>query len=174
MNATAHYVIAHVYPVAAALMPPKMDDPRAWRQITAIGLQESEFAARRQIVRTRDGRLVDGPARSFWQGEITGGLILVLSHEATRAAAADVCRVLGYAPTPEVVYAAIEHHDVLAACLARLLLWTDPRPLPRADQAADGWLQYLACWRPGAPHPQTWAAYYAAAWAADWPGTVRA
>ena len=171
---TADYVARYVYPVAAALLPPKMDDPRAWRMLTAIGLQESKFRARRQIVRTRDGRLVDGPARSFWQGEITGGMILVLSHADTREAAADVCGALGYAPTPSVVYAAIEHNDVLAACLARLLLWTDPRPLPGPSQPTDGWLQYLACWRPGAPHAETWSGHFATAWSEDVPGTVRA
>lgn len=46
-------------------------------------------------------------------------------------------------------------------------------PAQSAGQAIDGWTQYLATWRPGKPHPQTWTEHFTAAWATDWPGTVR-
>ena len=166
MNATADYVIRYVYPAAAALLPEPMDRVEAWRMLTAIGLQESRFTHRAQV---------RGPARGFWQFERAGGVAGVLEHVSTRRAAEGACAVLGYPATAAAVYTAIEDNDVLAACFARLLLWTSPRSLPRdAGQGVDGWTQYLATWRPGKPHPQTWAGYYAAAWATDWPGTVRA
>lgn len=159
------YVRTHVYPVAFSLLPPQMDSPAARAMLTAIGLQESRFLHRRQMAQ--------GPARGWWQFEM-GGVEGVLSHHASRPSAEAVCRVLGYDPADERgIHLALEHNDVLAACFARLLLWTDPRLLPSADRPVDGWTQYLATWRPGKPHASTWAGHFAAAWAADLSGTVR-
>lgn len=153
MNPTARYVIEAVYPAAALLLPPAMNTPAAWRMLTAIGLQESRFRHRAQV---------GGPARGFWQFEQGGGVAGVLRHEASRDAARDVLARLCYTdPTPQKIHAAIEHNDVLAACFARLLLWTDARALPTT--ATDGWTQYLATWRPGRPHPQTWGMFFEAA-----------
>jgi len=39
---------------------------------------------------------------------------------------------------------------VLAAGLARLLLWTDRPPLPALQDVEGGWQLYLRTWRPGA------------------------
>jgi len=44
---------------------------------------------------------------------------------------------------------------------ARLLLWTLPSALPTT--ADEGWTQYLDAWRPGKPHPATWAGHWATA-----------
>lgn len=167
MNATARYVATHVYPVMSALLPVAMTSPQAFAMLTAIGLQESRFMVRRQYG--------PGPARGFWQFEM-GGVEGVLEHSASRGAAVNVCAVLGYNPgDTRGVHLALEHNDVLAACFARLLLWTDPRMVPQdASKSTDGWIQYLACWRPGRPHPETWAGHFTAAWGLDWPGTVRA
>lgn len=155
---TLRYVVEHVYPVAVALLPVEMWEREAFAMLTAIGLQESGFRARRQYG--------DGPARGFWQFEAMGGVAGVLEHPSTRQHAASLLDVLGYPERdPKRIHAAIEHHDVLACCFARLLLWTDPRALPAPEKPNDGWLQYLATWRPGKPHPQTWAACYARGWA---------
>jgi len=54
---------------------------------------------------------------------------------------------------------------VLAAGVARLLLWTDPKALPAIGDADAGWSLYLRTWRPGKPHPKTWPALYAQAMA---------
>jgi hypothetical protein len=87
-----------------------------------------------------------------------------------------VCQVLGYDSADDRgIHLAIEHNDILAACFARLLLWTDPRLLPQGpERAVDGWAQYLATWRPGKPHAATWGGHFSTAWASDLPGTVRA
>ena len=48
---------------------------------------------------------------------------------------------------------------MLAAGIARLLLWTDPKPLPKRFEPraeAQAWSYYERVWRPGKPHPETW------------------
>lgn len=158
---TLRYVVEHVYPVAVALLPLEMWDREAFAMLTAIGLQESGFRARRQYG--------DGPARGFWQFEADGGVAGVLEHRATRDHVDRVLDILGYPAErdPKRVHAALEHHDVLACVFARLLLWTDPRALPGPEKPGDAWLQYLATWRPGKPHPQTWNGYYARSWTGE-------
>ena len=144
-------IIHNAYLPALAIIGVK-DSPQAQVQTLAMGLQESRFEHRVQI---------NGPARGFWQFE-TAGVTGVLRHEASRDAAREVLARLAYADTsPQKIHAALEHNDVLAACFARLLLWTDARPLPTT--ATDGWAQYLATWRPGKPHPNTWALFFEAA-----------
>ena len=156
MNATGLYVVAHVYPIVGALLP-QMASREAFALLTAIALQESKFRARRQYG--------NGPARGFWQFEL-GGVEGVLEHPATRDTARGVLEVLGYPADERAIHLAIEHSDILAACFARLLLWTDPRALPGPGRGPDGWLQYLACWRPGKPHAATWAQNFADGWKA--------
>lgn len=122
--------------------------------LLAIGLQESRFEHRRQI---------GGPARSFWQLELNGGVRGVLTHSSSREAAKAVCRIRGVPASASAVYAAIEHDDVLAAAFARLLLWTDPQPLPAVGEVAKAWDLYLRTWNPGKPHRETWDGFYAMA-----------
>lgn len=137
------YVIAPTF----ALLGPRYAGPSAEVMLHAIALQESALEHRRQV---------RGPARGWWQFEQGGGVAGVLSHPASRDKAREVCAVLGYTPAAAAVHAAIEHNDLLACAFARLLLYTDPRPLPR--DAEDGWDYYLRNWRPGKPHPSRWGA----------------
>ncbi len=140
---------------AFALLPERMANLEAEVMLLAIGLQESRFLHRRQI---------KGPARSFWQAEQGGGMVHgVLLHPLTRQPAFAVCDARGVPPVDANVYKAIEHDDVLAAALARLLLWTDPARLPSVGEAAKSWELYLRTWRPGKPHRHTWDALYAQA-----------
>lgn len=122
--------------------------------LLAIAGQESAWKYRRQI---------GGPAHGFWQFEKGGGVAGVLSHPSSRDKIKLVCAELGVECTTEAVYQAIVDNDVLAACMARLLLWTDPAPLPALGDALGGWGMYIRNWRPGAPHPETWSARYATA-----------
>jgi hypothetical protein len=140
---------------ALLLLPAKMTSPQAELMLLAIGLQESRFVHRRQI---------KGPARSFWQAEQGGGMVHgVLRHPLTRDHAVKVCDARGVKPVDELVYAAIEHDDVLAAALARLLLWSDPGKLPAIGAEQCAWDLYLRTWRPGKPHRGTWGDLYAKA-----------
>lgn len=149
---------AHVLPAALSLLPPEMDTPEARAMLLAIGLQESRFEHRRQA---------GGPARGFWQFERGGGVLGVVTHPSTKAhmdTATCALRYDGMIHCPEDLYDAIEHNDVLACVCARLLLWSLPARLPRREEHAMGFAQYLQAWRPGRPHPSTWAGYYAQAW----------
>ena len=148
---------------ALAILPPMMTSRRAKAMLLAIGMQESRLVHRRQI---------NGPARGLWQFE-RGGVAGVLRHPATQAHAATVCWRFGNAGTTAAVYHQLEHDDVLAACFARLLLWTLPGVLPVRGQAEEGWRQYIAAWRPGKPHRERWDANFERAWDAVL-GTVRA
>lgn len=147
---------------ALALLPAKMDTTAARIMLLAIGLQESRFLHRRQLV--GDPPRPFGPAKSFWQAEKDGGMVHgIRAHAATRAHADALCQVRGVPANDAAVWNAIEHDDVLAAALARLLLWSDPYRLPVAGDLEGAWALYVRTWRPGKPHPQSWSACYAEA-----------
>ena len=137
---------------AFALLPAHMDNPQARVMLLAIGLQESRFEYRRQIG--------DGPAKGFWQFERGGGVKGCISHPASAPHLRRLCGVRGVDFTPQAVWNAIEADDVLAAGLARLLLWTDPKPLPALGDADGAWNLYMRTWRPGKPHLITWSWVY--------------
>lgn len=147
---------AQILPAAFELLPAKMDTPEARVLLIAIGLQESRFMERRQTK-------ADRPALSFWQFEPghLSAFASVFRHAATRDLATHVCTQLRYeARDVEQVRRASEHNDVLAAAIARLVLWTLPDKLPALDDREVAWAQYLEAWRPGAPRPQTWPAMH--------------
>lgn len=129
-------------------------DDRALVMLMAIAGQESAWAHRKQI---------GGPARSYWQFEKGGGVVGVLSHPATKDAIEAVCKALDIPCDTATVYEAMAWNDTLGACMARLLLYSDPRPLPAPGEQDAAWEYYLRSWRPGMPHPQSWAARYAVA-----------
>ena len=142
---------------ALRLLPPKMDTPAARAMVLAICLQESRMKYRRQL---------GGPARGYAQFELGGGVRGVLTHPASQAHIKYVLTALDYDPMsdPAACYQAIEHNDILAAAFARLLLWTLPTPLPMRGDAQGGWDTYIAAWRPGKPHRDTFDAFYDQAW----------
>lgn len=132
-------------------------DRRAEVMLLAIAGQESGFKHRRQV---------RGPARGVYQFEPYGGVAGVLTHDASAAHAEAVCRALLVSPGIATVTVALEQNDVLATAFARLLLWTDAKPLPGIGDEAGALGMYLRCWRPGRPHPEAWPAWWAAANAA--------
>jgi hypothetical protein len=140
---------------ALKILPAGMDSPEARLMMFAIGLQESRFQHRRQI---------GGPARGFWQFEQGGGVAGVLRHPASKAHALAVCKLRNVDADAATVYRALEHDDVLAACFARLLLWTDPAPLPALHDVWGSWDYYLRTWRPGKPHKHTWPSMHESAY----------
>jgi hypothetical protein len=142
---------------ALALLPPHMDSAQARVMLLACGLQESRFLYRRQ--------LGDGPARGFWQFEngnkaSRGGVWGVYLHRASSEHLRMLCRARDVSFDPRPIWAQLEHDDVLAAGVARLLLWTHAKALPAIGDASAGWAYYLGLWRPGKPHPETWDALY--------------
>lgn len=147
----------HVIPAAFSLLPPEMASRPSLAMLLAIGLQESRCLHRTQI---------GGPALGFWQFEQGGGTKGVLTHPQTQAPSRQVLRALRYGDLsdPEEVHPLLAHNDILAAAFARLLLWTLPGPLPRPEEFDAAWGQYIAAWRPGEPHRQTWDSLYDEAW----------
>ena len=149
---------------ALALLPARMSSPEAEVMLLAIGLQESRFQHRRQLVGSPPRPT--GPAKSLWQAEQGGGMVagLLRYHDdRVRDLAVGLCAVRGVDPSPREVWDAIEHDDVLAAGLARLLLFTDPGRLPKLGDVDGAWQLYLRTWRPGKAKPETWPALYAQA-----------
>lgn len=131
------------------------DSPQARVMMLAIGLQESQFKYRRQMN--------EGPAKSFWQFERGGGVKGVLNHPASAKKAVALCSARGVAADSLAVWNKMEFDDVLGAGFARLLLLTDPRPLPALGDTQGAWAYYVNNWRPGKPHIGTWPINHAAA-----------
>lgn len=148
-------ILTTIIEPALLLLPPRMTSDKAIAMMLAIGMQESELRYRKQI---------GGPARGLWQFERDGGVAGVLRHTLTRDHALSCCHALGNAGTIAAVYHQLEHDDVLAACFARLLLWTIPQGLPGRDEPEEGWAQYIKAWRPGKPHRRTWDKNFKDAW----------
>ncbi len=147
--------------IIPALARLNMDSIEARRFMLAIALQESGLKHRRQV--SADGS-ENGPASSFWQFEKNGGCKGVLTHRTTAPIMRQVCDDFNVEPTALTLWEAMRYQDIVAACAARLLIFTLPTSLPKT--AADGWAQYLDAWRPGKPHPATWAGHWATATAA--------
>lgn len=127
-------------------------DDRARVLVLAIAGQESAWQYRLQV---------GGPARSFWQFEEGGGVAGLFSVCPTKLKV--VCYELAIPFNQADVFEAMAWNDVLAAAMARLLLWTDPAPLPDVGDVQAGWNYYEKLWRPGAPHPEIWPARYGTA-----------
>lgn len=142
---------------ALEILPRAMDSAPARVELLAIGQQESGFADRVQ----KGG----GPARGFWQCEqgtpqTRGGIWGVYLHSASRYWLSVLCGVRGIAFTPGAIYQAVATDDVLAAGVARLLLFTDPKALPAVTDTAGAWALYQRVWRPGKPRPDTWPQFH--------------
>lgn len=135
---------------ALALLPASMDSRQARLELLNIGLQESRFLYRRQV---------NGPARGFWQFEQGGGCRGVVAHPAARAPMRAVCKARGVEFGVGSIYSNLDIDDVLAAGAARVLLFTDPAPLPDYDDAQGGWDLYVRVWRPGHPRRESWDAF---------------
>lgn len=141
------------------LLPRAMATPEASVMLLTIGLQESKLTHRRQIVNGTP----TGPAKGLWQFERGGGVIGVMTHIESQDLARWVLRRRGVGWNSGDAWDELQYDDVLAAAFARLLLWTDTKPLPAVSHANVAWNYYLRVWRPGKPHPKTWAAHHALA-----------
>jgi hypothetical protein len=120
--------------------------------IMAIAGEEDDWAARRQI---------GGPARSLWQFEKGGGVAELFGSTPRQLKAVCDYLIIPYNETD--VFEAMAWNDTFGACMARLLLWQDPAPLPPVGDVQGGWDYYFRNWRPGAPRPDAWPANYATA-----------
>lgn len=148
---------------AYSLLPAAMNTASATVQVMATCGQESGFRERVQ----RGG----GPAHGWAQFELgkpgTGaGVWGVFEHPSSKEPLRSLCAARNVAFDPLSIYEAIVLDDVLALGLARLLYYTNPRPLPLLGQEDAAWAYYLGTWRPGKPRPSAWPENYRAALAA--------
>lgn len=133
-------------------------DDRARVELVAISGQEAGW-----VHRVQGG---GGPARGLFQFERGGGVAGVLANRATRLMAAQACEAAGVGATSSAAWGALASNDQLAVAFARLLLWSDPAPLPMLGEVDAAWDYYERNWRPGKPGPDRWPGNYAAAVAA--------
>jgi hypothetical protein len=146
-----------VIPAALAALGMR-STPELRVELLAIGGQESGLTARAQIL-NGGGK---GPARGLWQFE-KGGVRGVYLHRASNEPLRLLCRARDVNFDVPQIWAALETDDILACGVARLLLWTDPRPLPAVDDEEGAWSCYVRNWRPGKPHRDRWVGAHAAA-----------
>ena len=125
--------------------------------ICAIAGQESGWQKRVQDD--------DGPAHSFWQFERNGGVAGLMSNRKTGPFVKRMAASLGIKYNPMSVWAAMAtpNGDGMSFGMARLLLWSDPDPLPAPSDDDAWWGYYARNWRPGDPRPDAWPANIAAA-----------
>ena len=78
-----------------------------------------------------------------------GGTRGVLTHAMTAGYAKEIQQELGHGSGVNAAFDAIEKDDKFAAVMARLLVWSDPFPLPEVDQVQrvlHGWnVSYSSC-----------------------------
>lgn len=137
--------LAKIIDPTNALLPGVPWDDRAAVALLAIALQEGgkegQIAYRQQI---------SGPARGPWMFEQGGGVHGVMTHQATAKLAGQLLARRGVPKTERSAYLALAADDILACGFARLLLFTDPAPLPSVGYGTAMWEYYLRNWRPGA------------------------
>lgn len=151
-----------IIPAAFSLLPAKMSSREARAMLLATAMQESGLKYRRQMIGKPMKPL--GPARGFWQFELAGGVVEILTSMQTKQIIVPIADMLCVDPTAPACHEAITHNDILAACFARLLLYRDPRALPSPVEAEKGWSIYVNNWRPGKPHPEGWRDRFDLAW----------
>lgn len=162
----------HILPAAYFVLPLKMQTMEATALLLAIGLQESRFEWRDQ----NDPLHREGPALGPWQFEKGGGVVGVLRHPATKQTLWTALDALKYKKRADQIpddanlqdewlWHALEYDLILAAVMARLLLYTDPKALPAEVLGPEaGWRVYKRNWRPGKPHRETWDAFWRQGW----------
>lgn len=112
--------------------------------LLAIALEESNLQHRQQI---------KGPARSFWQFERIG-----IEGVVSRKTNKEILSKLNYPTLTNTIYTQLLTNDQLGCILARLLLLSDPNPLPepKYSEITNAYNYYLKNWRPGKKSPASW------------------
>lgn len=143
-----------------ALLPAKMNSIDASVLLYCTNLQENPKRLPQQV---------GGPAVGDYQFERGGGVKGVVTHDSVKDLTRAVCNARKVAFDAGSIYQALKTDTILAAALARLLYYTDPKQLPYAGDELAAWQLYLRTWRPGAYARQPeelrakWKANYAAA-----------
>lgn len=108
------------------------------------------YATSRQENPERLPKQVGGPAVGDYQFEKGGGIKGVTTHASVSDLTKAVCAARKVSFDAGSIYQALKTDAILAAALARLLYFTDPKLLPYAGDELAAWQLYLRTWRPGA------------------------
>lgn len=138
---------------AYTYLPGRLNSPEATCLLLAIGSQESGFNTRQQK---------KGPAHGLWQFEGNGVRTVLYSH-ASGNLLWQFCQDLGITYGSLSIYDSLLDDDILAAGLARLMLWSDSKPLPKVGDIESSWDYYKNCWNPGKPSRPRWSLSYSKA-----------
>jgi hypothetical protein len=136
---------------------PFHDSPESRAILLAIAGQESGWMSRFQL---------GGPARGWWQFE-SEGAAGVMNHPAATLTLKGFCAEQFIPWDAGDLFEAVAWNDPLAYALARLLLWTDPHPLPALGDQIGALMCYDRLWRPGKPDATRWTSRYAEALAIE-------
>jgi hypothetical protein len=120
--------------------------------LMAIAGQESSW-----MTRTQEGAPTLG--RSYWQFE-TNGCSALATNPVSAPKLVMLVEGLDIPKVLPTIHEAVAWNDTLAAGMARLLLFTDPAPLPIIGDHENSWEMYLRNWRPGKPRPENWPHIY--------------
>lgn len=168
MNAAVHPIVPIMDRCFSRYLPASRFDSRDARiLLVAISGQEADLRHRWQVVDLNKPEAM-GPARGLWQFErgtraSRGGVWGVVLHPASAPWLRGACKAAGVEFEASAIYDRLHADDALACAVARLLLWTDPHPLPRLGEVDDAWEYYDRNWQPGKPHPDRWPANYSRA-----------
>lgn len=108
------------------------------------------YATSRQENPQRLAQQVGGPAVGDYQFERGGGVKGVMVHPSVEVFTRSVCAARKVTFNEGAIYQALKTDAILAAALARLLYYTDPKALPAVGDELAAWQLYLRTWRPGA------------------------
>jgi len=141
---------------------PFRDSPEARALLLAIAGQESAWMSRFQF---------GGPARGWWQFE-SEAVADLMNRPTTCLTLKGFCAEQFIPWDAGDLFEAVAWHDPLAYALARLLLWTDPAPLPAVGDRIGALMCYDRLWRPGKPDATRWTSRYAEALAIEGPAVA--
>jgi len=162
LPATPATLLSEVIYPALVVLPSNMDTSAAHAMLLAAALHQSGLHWRRAHNDTREA----WPERSFW-GLTEADIRAALTDPNTDDLAAMACREAKLAPVTRTVHRALEQgaYDRLACQLARLRLWSDPKPLPRARYDAEGeaFLCFTRTFQPRERRASNWREYWRAA-----------
>src|ERR1044072_2654584 len=138
-----HLFLLRAIEPGLSLLPGYMTSDCAKIWLMTIAGQETNLTARKQMG--------GGPATGYWQFEQAGVDAVLRSQPKLAEAVLATCDI-----DASEAHAALQYNDPVACAFARLLLWSDPAPLPLASNAAAGYQTYLRTWRPGKPDANRW------------------
>jgi hypothetical protein len=136
-----------------------MGPPEVLVQLLATALHEGDGLKARVQYGPKGSSILKRFGHSMWmfEGGEKAALAGLFASPATGPALRKACEWLGVEHDHQHVWWCMVGNDKLAAICGRLLLLTDPHPVPMLDDVDESYATYLRCWRPGKPPgPDKW------------------